>query len=230
MNSPADFGGSGVGSAFAQPGQNLPDGLVPVVPLVAALALRKGDVGAHGFQPLMNPFIHLVEEIAAAAGMVERGHTAAGAVRLIQCKEVRFAAFEVLRIGKNVCPREGAVNGARFAVKIGTGQRQEPCAVAAQVDDPDSVFSFYRQLVSLHKESKLISEGKIQFLFEQDEDLLAYRRYDESGELLVLCSLTALPHPVCLPEGWEGAARLLGNYPLDVAPALRPYECRVLQK
>lgn len=36
MNSPADFGGSGVGSAFAQPGQNLPDGLVPVVPLVAA--------------------------------------------------------------------------------------------------------------------------------------------------------------------------------------------------
>lgn len=84
--------------------------------------------------------------------------------------------------------------------------------------------------MSLRKESKLISEGKIQFLFEQDEDLLAYRRYDESGELLVLCSLTALPHPVCLPEGWEGAARLLGNYPLDAAPALRPYECRVLQK
>lgn len=113
---------------------------------------------------------------------------------------------------------------------IGLADNYPKINAAAQVDDPDSVFSFYRQLVSLRKESKLISEGKIQFLFEQDEDLLAYRRYDESGELLVLCSLTALPHPVCLPEGWEGAARLLGNYPLDAAPALRPYECRVLQK
>ena len=102
---------------------------------------------------------------------------------------------------------------------------------AAEVDDPDSVRSFYKMLVRLRKTHKVISEGKIEFLYPDNADLLAYRRYgaEEGEELLVLCNLTEHDAPYTLPEGWADADKLLGNYP-DRNDALRPYECLILTK
>ena len=102
---------------------------------------------------------------------------------------------------------------------------------AAEVDDPDSVRSFYKMLVHLRKTHKVISEGKIEFLYPDNADLLAYRRYgaEDGEELLVLCNLTGHEVPITLPEGWAGAEKLLGNY-TETAAALRPYECTVLKK
>ena len=99
------------------------------------------------------------------------------------------------------------------------------------MDDPDSVRSFYKTLVHLRKQYKVISEGKIEFLFPENADLLAYRRYGapDGEELLVLCNLTAHEVPVTLPEGWAGTEKLLGNY-TETAAALRQYECTVLKK
>lgn len=59
-----------------------------------------------------------------------------------------------------------------------------------QAEDPDSIFSFYKTLIRLRKQETLISEGEIEFLCPENEDLLAYRRYNKTGELLVLCNLT----------------------------------------
>ena len=100
---------------------------------------------------------------------------------------------------------------------------------AAQVDDPDSVYSYYKKLVALRKQHRVISEGQIEFLYKDDPDLLAYRRWDGDSQLLVLCNLTGHEAPVQLPAPWQDAGVLLGNYP-DAAPAaaLRPYEALVL--
>lgn len=114
---------------------------------------------------------------------------------------------------------------------IGTADNYQTINAAAEMDDPDSVRSFYKTLVHLRKQHKVISEGKIEFLFPENADLLAYRRYGapDGEELLVLCNLTAHEVPVTLPEGWAGTEKLLGNY-TETAAALRPYECTVLKK
>ena len=114
---------------------------------------------------------------------------------------------------------------------IGTADNYQTINAAAEMDDPDSVRSFYKTLVHLRKQHKVISEGKIEFLFPENADLLAYRRYGapDGEELLVLCNLTGHEVPVTLPEGWAGAEKLLGNY-TETAAALRPYECTVLKK
>ena len=75
----------------------------------------------------------------------------------------------------------------------------------------------------------VISMGKIEFLYPDNADLLAYRRYDGETELLVLCNLREREIAKPLPVGWTDAEKLLGNYP-DTADTLRPYECVVLKR
>ncbi|GJN63895.1 alpha,alpha-phosphotrehalase [Faecalibacterium gallinarum] len=115
---------------------------------------------------------------------------------------------------------------------IGLPENYTHINAAAQTGDPDSIFAFYKQLVALRKEKPVISQGNIEFLYPDDPDLLAYRRFDGESELLVLCNLTGKAASLPLPEGWAGAARLLGNYPAlaGVPAALRPYECLVLER
>lgn len=114
---------------------------------------------------------------------------------------------------------------------IGLADNYKAINAADEVDDPDSVRSFYKMLVHLRKTHKVISEGKIEFLYPDDADLLAYRRYgaEDGEELLVLCNLTEHDAPYTLPEGWADADKMLGNYP-DRNDALRPYECLILTK
>ena len=50
---------------------------------------------------------------------------------------------------------------------IGTADNYQTINAAAEVDDPDSVRSFYKTLVHLRKQHKVISEGKIEFLFPE---------------------------------------------------------------
>ena len=102
-----------------------------------------------------------------------------------------------------------------------------------QLNDETSVRAFYKKLVQLRKEMEVISEGKIEFLMKEDENVLAYRRYTESQEMLVMCNLTSEEAPVTLPQGWENTDVLIANW--DNATALtdltlRPYECLALIK
>lgn len=112
---------------------------------------------------------------------------------------------------------------------IGIADNYKAINAAAQMDAPDSIRSFYKTLVALRKKMPVISAGKIKFLYPDNADLLAYRRYDGDTELLVLCNLREREIAKPLPVGWTDAEKLLGNYP-DTADTLRPYECVVLKK
>lgn len=126
----------------------------------------------------------------------------------------------------NADPNAGFTTGTPW---IGVVDNYPIINAAAQAEDPDSIRSFYKTLIRLRKQEKLISEGKIRFLYPQNAELLAYLRYDESGELLVLCNLTGHTIAKPLPEGWAGAEQLIGNYE-GMSHELRPYECIVLKK
>ena len=112
---------------------------------------------------------------------------------------------------------------------IGIADNYKAINAAAQMNAPDSIRSFYKTLVALRKKMPVISAGKIEFLYPDNADLLAYRRYDGETELLVLCNLREREIAKPLPVGWTDAEKLLGNYP-DTADTLRPYECVVLKK
>ena len=83
--------------------------------------------------------------------------------------------------------------------------------VAAQTGDTDSIWNFYRRLIRLRKEKKVISEGTITFLERENEDVLAYRRNLGDEEMIVFNNLTAHPAEVTLEDTWKNYHIILTN-------------------
>lgn len=103
----------------------------------------------------------------------------------------------------------------------------------AQTEDGESVYSFYKRLVSLRKEKNVISKGSIEFLEKENEDVLAYRRVYEDEELIVLNNLTGKEVTVPAESAWAGYHKLLGNYDgaeIKEGITLRPFETIALEK
>jgi oligo-1,6-glucosidase len=105
---------------------------------------------------------------------------------------------------------------------------------AAQVDDPGSVFSHYRRLITLRHDEPAVAHGDFTMLLPDHEFVYAFTRRlpeDPRGdvELLVLGNFSGDDVRVDIDEGWAGSELVLGNYSdaaADVA-ALRPWEARV---
>jgi len=99
---------------------------------------------------------------------------------------------------------------------------------ASQVDDPDSLWSFYRDLLKFRK-SPIVRCGSYKELCKSSKNLYVYEREYQGTKLLVVCSFTDKPVKFRLPEGYEGAEKKFGNHP-GIADALRPYEVAVFLK
>lgn len=65
--------------------------------------------------------------------------------------------------------------------------------VAAQRDDPHSVFSFYRKLIWLRKDSPALRRGAFEPLIQRPRDGLAYLRRTEEQTVLVALNFFSLP-------------------------------------
>ena len=74
---------------------------------------------------------------------------------------------------------------------------------AAQVEDPDSIYNYYRKLIELRKEEEVIVYGTFDGLEDADENLYIYTRSSENKKILVILFLRFLqyffyPTPLCL--------------------------------
>ena len=107
----------------------------------------------------------------------------------------------------------------------------EKINAAAQVDDPDSIFSYYKTLIQLRREHDVISQGDFAPLDPENPSVLAYRRSWEGTELLCVSNFYRKPCTWRCPVNLEGYQVLLANYP-DSKPEpemeLRPYESMIL--
>ena len=56
---------------------------------------------------------------------------------------------------------------------------------AAQVEDPDSIYNYYRKLIELRKEEEVIVYGTFDGLEDADENLYIYTRSSENKKILV---------------------------------------------
>jgi oligo-1,6-glucosidase len=108
-----------------------------------------------------------------------------------------------------------------------------------QVSDPDSVFSFYRQLIALRKNGPahdLIVYGRYNLLLPDDERLYVYERVLDGSRLLVLCNFTSSAVQIdfadlckSAPIKPEAYRLLVSNYSANeiAQTALLPYEASV---
>ena len=98
----------------------------------------------------------------------------------------------------------------------------------AEVDDPNSVFNFYRQLIKLRKEFKIIAEGEIKFIEPDNNAVVAYERTLGDQKLIVLCNFSSDNIAVGKAiDSYDGFEKLIGNYE-GLEAALRPFEVVVL--
>ena len=97
----------------------------------------------------------------------------------------------------------------------------------AALADPDSVFHYYRRLISLRKTYDVLRDGSFTLLCPEDEKIFAYTRDTDRCHLLVVCNFTGETLTYDVPEAYYGSRVLLSNYTPD-DPALRPYEAVML--
>lgn len=83
--------------------------------------------------------------------------------------------------------------------------------VEAQLGKEDSILEFYRSLIRLRKEYRVIAEGKTIPIQETHPDVYAYKRVTEEEELLVLVNFYGKDTKIILEEDLEGYHCILHN-------------------
>lgn len=102
--------------------------------------------------------------------------------------------------------------------------------VAAQVNDPDSVFAYYKKLIALRHTNEVMVNGVYDVLIPDHPQIYAYTRTLGDKQLLVLCndSDTNVAIPAELQEKIHAAKNILiQNYKDTDESTLRPYEAVV---
>ena len=101
---------------------------------------------------------------------------------------------------------------------------------AAQVNDPDSVFAYYKKLIALRHTNEVMVDGVYEVLIPDHQQIYAYTRTLGDKQLLVLCndSDTNVAIPAEIKEKIHAAKNILiQNYKDTDESTLRPYEAVV---
>ena len=101
-----------------------------------------------------------------------------------------------------------------------------------QVGNPDSVFSYYKDLIRLRHENEIIVYGDYELLEPDNEELFIYTRTLGDEKLVVLCNFTdqdvTIPASV-MAQIPDDAPIMISNYVGNMPAVLRPYEATVRQ-
>lgn len=100
------------------------------------------------------------------------------------------------------------------------------------VQDENSIYHYYRQLIQLRKENPIIVYGDYTLLDEENEKVYSYLRAYHAQKLLVVTNFSAEELNYEVPAEITEGELLIGNYndvegKLEKTIALRPYEARV---
>ncbi|WP_208592021.1 glycoside hydrolase family 13 protein [Gracilibacillus suaedae] len=102
------------------------------------------------------------------------------------------------------------------------------------VNDEDSIYHYYRQLIQLRKTHPIIVYGDYQLILEDHDKIYAYLRNYEGEKILVVTNFSHQHVKFEFPEdvSFEAEEKLIGNYDASEADTftsftLKPYEARV---
>lgn len=104
----------------------------------------------------------------------------------------------------------------------------------AVIQDKDSIYHYYKQLIQLRKNNPVIVYGKYNVLLEDNEQIYAFTRVLGEETLLVICNFSSEQPVFELSKGILHSEQevVISNYEVDPAEdissfPLRPYEARV---
>ncbi|MBQ6772875.1 MAG: alpha,alpha-phosphotrehalase [Synergistaceae bacterium] len=111
---------------------------------------------------------------------------------------------------------------------IGIPDNYKSINVESEESDPDSILNYYRELVKLRSECRIISDGSVKFLDSGNERVFAFERSFEGKSIIVICSFSPNDERINkLPAGKV----LLTNYDTsNESENLRPFEAIVVLK
>ncbi|MFB6468318.1 alpha-glucosidase [Cytobacillus sp. Hz8] len=101
------------------------------------------------------------------------------------------------------------------------------------LQNPDSIFHFYKRLIQLRKENDIVVHGSYDLILDEHEEIYAYIRTLGQEQLLVICNFSENQPDFVLPEDIHFAEKklLIHNYPSNEDDlnkfSLKPYETRV---
>lgn len=94
--------------------------------------------------------------------------------------------------------------------------------VKNSMNDKDSILHYYKKLIELRKQYKIIQDGLFVPLLESDSEVFAYKRMYEDEELIVLNNFYDKEVPIDM--NLQEYVLLISNYKEDKREILRPYE------
>ncbi len=103
--------------------------------------------------------------------------------------------------------------------------------VEIEQNDADSILAYYKKLIQIRKEHPAISEGKIEFIYKDHLEILAYKRSFGDEEILVLNNLGRNHTRLTADLQLESYEKILGNYEkADHAKELEPFEAIIYRR
>jgi oligo-1,6-glucosidase len=114
---------------------------------------------------------------------------------------------------------------------IGINTNFRTINVKSEIEDPDSILNYYRQLIKLRREYPVFVYGDFTEIHPEHLQVFSYRRRFEGTELLAVLNLSGKECSFSLPDG-PSRRLLIGNYTgrrgITGTLTLRPYEAMVL--
>ncbi len=103
------------------------------------------------------------------------------------------------------------------------------------LDNRNSIYYFYKKMIKLRKEERLLIEGKYEDIDIEDRNVYIYKRFLENEELLIIANFYEKEHTVKLKENLSEYNLLISNYEdLKIDDFhelnLRTYEAVMLKK
>ncbi|AJD92190.1 oligo-1,6-glucosidase [Jeotgalibacillus malaysiensis] len=116
---------------------------------------------------------------------------------------------------------------------IAVNENYKEINASQAVHDPESIFHYYKKLISLRKDHKIIQYGDYQLLLPDHQEIYAYARSYEGQKLLVLTNFSNQEQTFTKPENLSFYAKdiLIGNGQINSLHVekvvLKPYEAVV---
>ncbi|MFI7599312.1 alpha-glucosidase [Actinoplanes sp. NPDC049681] len=103
---------------------------------------------------------------------------------------------------------------------------------AAAVQDPESVYHFYRRLIELRHKDPVVVYGDFTMLLPDDEQLYAFTRRHGDAELLVIGNFSGERARADVPDAaaWSAAELVLTNAPAPAGLELEPWQVVVYRR
>ena len=96
--------------------------------------------------------------------------------------------------------------------------------VKSDLEEPDSIYGFYRKVIRFRKDNLVLTYGKFELLLVEHPSIFAYRRADELSSFVILLNFSATPQKFTLAVEYSNL--VLTNYPDHPSHqmVLRPWE------